>query len=283
MRSPLVIAASIGLALLAPTPAQAASRPTAELVAEAQRHSDAGEFDAALAVLQEGLQDPDASDSDLSTLYWRTGEVHVFLGKAQAAKETFDRLLYLDARYEPPKFCSPRVRKAFDAARSDFFASGRELALEVVDPAPRSDVPHQLEARIVGLRKGMSVRAVYRTAATEPWLSVDLLPASGDPAPGRYLAALPPVPPNGTLEYYVEIVGADKRRMKGEGARLSPRTLSLRPAVPPEALQPPGTGTRISPWVWVGVGGAVVVVATVTAILLAPSPATLVVNLQVMP
>jgi tetratricopeptide (TPR) repeat protein len=283
--SVLAIAASIGLVLVAPPAAWASSRATSELVAEAQRHSDAGEFEAALAVLEEGLRDPDASEGDLATLYWRAGEVYVFLGKGAAAKETFDRLLYLDARYEPPKLCSPRVRKAFDAARADFFASGRELVLEVLDPAPRADAPHALEARVVGLRRGMSVRALYRVPPATEWAAVELAPASGDLAPGRYLAQLPPVPPNGALEYYVEVVGADERRLKGEGARLSPRTLSLRPpALPPAALQgPEAAGARVSPWVWVGVGGAVAVATVVAVVLLAPSPATLVVDLRVVP
>lgn len=264
--------AFVVLALVA-GPAMAVRAATTRVLADAERQADAGDFEAALGTLQAGLASPDNTDDDFATLYWRLGEVYVFLRRDQPAAEAFDRLLYLDARYEPPKLTSPGVRKAFERARRDFETSGRELAFEIPPQSPpRDGRPFDFEARIAGLRDGLNARLFYRRALDEAWAAVDFVPVS--PGSPKHVAHLPPIAPGTVLEYYAEILDSTRQRLRGQGSALAPRTLkapkdgaspgsSLPGTPPPVAAGAAATdGWYRLPWVWGVVGGALALTGT---------------------
>lgn len=289
---PLRAIACVVLALAAagPRTALAVRLPTPRLLAQAQKQVDAGEFETALITLQDGLSSPDNANEELEQLYWRMGEVYVFLNRERAALDTFDRLFCLDAAYEAPRLTSPRVRKAFEKARADFLASGRQVTLRVpVQRVPLPDAPLQVEALVTGMRSDLSARVYFRPALTEAWQWAELR-RDVDAASGRFVASLPAAAAGSSLEYYVEIAGPDRRRVQGEGSSLSPRTLTVAAATgalpaaqPPGAVAEPAGNWYAQGWIWGVVGAAVVVGGLVTYVALQSPPATLNLRVQVTP
>lgn len=273
--------------VVVPFVALAARPTTARLLSRADEQVAAAEFEAALITLQDAMRAPDNANEDLVRIYWRMGEVYVFLKRAPDAAEQFERLLYLDPVYDPPRLTSPRVRDAFTRTKSEFDAGGKRMSLEV-PPSTAPPPGHSFDLPIVvrGLRAPFTARVFFRSALAEAWGSARLVPAAD---PERYTARLPAFQPGETVEFYAEIQGSDGRRVTGEGSALAPRTLVVGESLPAGALgsvEPQGPTTKpwyTRGWVWAAIGGAAVAVGVVTFVALQQDPAELHLRVTVTP
>ncbi len=260
------------------SPALADRPPTPEVLSHARQQVDQGDFEGALITLQDGLSSPDTSNDELVQLYWQLGEVYVYLDRDGDARDTFDRLLYVQDGFQPPRLTSPRVRQAFEQVRQAFVAAGRAVGMKLLPPKVLGpDRPIVIAAGLTGMQPDFTARVYYRPALTEAWQWARLAPAP--PPAGRYLAMLPGLPAGSTLEYYVEIQSSDRRRVQGEGSSLSPRTLAL-PRLAPGPLEPPPPALARPPWydhawIWGVVAGAVIGGSVLAYLALQPSPATM--------
>jgi len=259
---------------LLPALAHAERAATRRLLGQAADQVDGGDFEGALATLQDALSSPDNANAEIVDIRWRMGEVYVFMRREEPAREMFERLLYLDPSFEPPSLAGTRVRKVFEDARRA--ASERRLTVDLRAPSePRPGAP-VIRAGLPGMRTGFRALVYFREAMSEAWQSAEMRP-EGE---GVWAAQLPVFPGGSVVEYYVEVQGADRRRVQGVGSALEPRSLRLAAPAPAGSVRPGPETPAPKAWykqplVWGVVGGVAAVTGIVLWVALSPRPATL--------
>ena len=270
-------------AVLVATVADAARPTTLALLERAAAQVDEADYEQALITLQDALTAPDNANDDLARIYWQMGEVYVFLNRDPEAAEAFERLLYLSPEWQPPALTPPHVRATFTRVQADFTRGGRRVVLVVpAQSTPEPGRPFAFGARIGNLSPGFTPRVFFRRALAEVWQSAELVPgAEGED--GFFTATLPGFAAGSTVEFYVEVQDARRRRITGEGSALEPRTLRVAGADP---FAGPVVGPEPAPsrwWIWAAVGGAVVATGVIAFVALQPEPAQLDLTVRVTP
>ncbi len=285
-RTGTVLGWGVLAALVLARPALADRPPTPQVLAHAQRQIDQGDFENALITLQDGLSSPDNSNEELVELYWRIGEVYVYLGRDDDARDTFTRLLYVNPDFAPPRLTSPRVKTEFEQVRQVFLTHGQVLAIHLLPPRiTGANQPIEIPALLLGMRPGFRGRIYFRPALSDAW---QWAPLSLSPPPtGRFIAVVPGFPAGATLEYYAEVQSSDGQRMQGDGSSLSPRSLTIPggPAVPVRTVGPAASATPWYAhwWIWGVVGAVVAGGGALAYVELQSKPATMHLTVQVSP
>lgn len=276
--APWVVALVLGLAA-----GTASARPTGRLLDDAAARSDAGDYEGALAVLGEALTSPENTDRHLARIYWAIGENAVYLRREPAALDAFDRLLALDPAFEPPRVTPPRVRAAFETARTRLAESGPPTLRAEPPAEPRAASPLPFRLRATGLRRGDRAIVFHRTLLAESWSASAAAPA----ADGSLVATLP-ARPAGAIEWYAEIQDLDGFRRTGVGSPLAPETLRIPAGLAPATLAPAPAAPApapvwAEPWVWAVVGGVVAAGGVLTWVALQPQAGTVHLRVSVDP
>ena len=264
--------------------AQAARPTTDALLERAGRQAADAEYEQALVTLQDALAAPDVSNEALALIHWRRGEMYVYLGRTEAAADAFERLLYVRSDWTPPERTPPHVRQAFASAKAAYVEHAGRLELTVpaqTPPLPGRPIPFGVQVR--HLPDDFTPRVFFRQALTEAWQSAQLV-AGVYGEDGYFTATLPAFPGGSTLEFYVEVQDAWRRRVVGDGSALAPRSMKVEDVASFAAATVAPVEAKASRWwLWAAVGGAVVATGAIAWVASRDEPARLELRVTVTP
>jgi tetratricopeptide (TPR) repeat protein len=251
--------------LVAAAPARA--EVESEIVQRGVAAYDALEFERAVQLLKQALDESLTRDEKIIT--WRTlAFAYSALDKPDDARAAFTHLLKIDPNGDLPKNVAPRVRALFEEARAQV-ATGKGLPTEstalpplttTVEPAhPAEGRPLTITAVAQG-GMGRSAALYYRTRGSERYSEVK---AAG--REGRFELTVPGSDVRApSLEYYVTALDERSTAIARAGGITEPLAVDVTGVKKP---------TYKRGWVWGVVVGSVLVagaVATVLAIELKP-------------
>lgn len=219
---------------------------------DARRFAAALRFSDALERLAVAAVDRDLTQQQQHELVELSARCLMAEGQRDAALEVFSRQLRLEPDYEPNREATPpKVLEVFDAAKQQLYArdfvqlerlrapAGR-VTVKLVDPWHRARLVQRHERRGAG-----------------GWVE---LPLELNAGLGSFDAV---VPAGATLEWYVEVRGAEQELLAHLGTADEPQVVAGLPVEVVAVLdQPVATGRRSVGWVLVGAAAVAVAVAT---------------------
>lgn len=285
-----VSAALAACLLLSLSSASAYAATTREELERARQLIDEAEFEAALELINDELDQPGNSQEMLAQLYQLQGITYLYLGNEASARQSFERLLAASPAHELPKGSSPKVRQLFDSVRADLRtrqAKSAGLAHEPVRAAPAGE-RFDVRASLDSAPPGGQLQLHFRREGRQAWSTTRMQPAAGGNEWIGYVPAFE-LPAEGapySLDYYLELVDATGTRLTGAGSAEQPFTVEI--GVPGTL---PGPVVEASPiytrwWFWT-IAGGVAAGAAVGAAFLVPvlldDTATVPVTIRVQP
>lgn len=269
----VVLAANAGDAPLAPGRLVAQIAPRVPELEKGSALVDEGDFEEAIRVLQQGLNQPDLTDDQLAEMYRLLGLAHLYLGNEDKARDAYEKLLQARPDYELPKSTPPKIRALYARIKDDIKKRRvRPVTLTIAPPAEAAQGQSLvLDARIDDLSLGAKAKLFFRRAGVQSYSSVDFVRAKGG---GReqFSATVPAFElakddSTWQLEYYVEVADAAQRRLAGRGDAYAPLTLPIVPEGKEGAVGEVATPWYKNPWVWVGIGAGVAAATTGVVVL----------------
>jgi tetratricopeptide (TPR) repeat protein len=253
------------LLLAAAVPARA--EVESEIVQKGVAAYDALEFDRAVQLLKQALNESLTREEKIIT--WRTlAFAYEALNKPDDARAAFTHLLKIDPNADLEKSVAPKVRAIFEEARAQV-ATGRGLPAETAALPPLSttvEPAHPSEGRAITITAvaqgglGRSAALYYRTRGSDRYSEVK---AAGHD--GRFELVVPGSDVRApSLEYYVTALDERSTAIARAGGITEPLAVDVAGTKKPAYKRG---------WVWgVVVGGVLVAgaVATVLAIELKP-------------
>ncbi len=240
----------------------------------AEAQLEEGEFEQAVATLEQGLDAPDVGEEQLIDLYRLLGLAQLYLGREDEARKAFEKLLTARPDFELSPREPPKIQELYAQIRRDIRAR-RVRPVKLDPPSLGPGVPGrplEVRVKISGLSAGEKAKIYYRRAGSEAFSSVDFTVDEGE----RFVATLPayelPAEPRPyELEYYLEIADAAKRRLAGKGDAYTPLSLTVRAGEEARPAAAVASPWYASPWVWVG-AGALAAGATAAVVALSSTP-----------
>lgn len=251
-----------------------AQNPT---VRRGQAQLEAGDFEAAIRTLENGLADPQLSEDTQVELYRLLGLAYLYVGDEERARDAYEKLLQARPDFELPRSAPPKIRDLYARIREDIKKRRvRPVSLEVATiTEARPDQPLTVTARIENLALGARAKLFFRRAGRQAYSSVDFVRDRQDRT--LYRATVPAyeftadgVPYE--MEYYVEVADAAQRRLAGRGDSLDPLTFRVTGESGTVAVADENAWYK-NPWIWAG-AGLVVAGAAVGVVALASSQPT---------
>jgi tetratricopeptide (TPR) repeat protein len=243
--------------------------PRNEFIDVAQRQIDGGDFEAAVASLEEGIDQAELSEAQLAEIYRLLGLAHLYLGEEEKARDAFEKLLQARPDYDLPKATPPKIRTLYGRIKDDVRKRRvRPVTLTVAAVGPVSaERAVEISARLENLALGARARLFYRRAGMQSFSSADFVRDKVSRI--DYRAGIPAyeVPQEQTsyeIEYYVEVSDAAQRRLAGRGDAFNPLSFQVAGqgrsgSSAPVVTSPPWYQ---NPWVWLGVGVGVAAATT---------------------
>ncbi len=114
--------------------------PDLQGMAEARAAIDAAQYALALSSLDSALREGQAQPGQLEEVYRLQGETQVAMGNADAAKEAFTSLLFLNADATLGEFASPKIVAALEEARSELAGAVLKATHSVAPNSRRLEV-----------------------------------------------------------------------------------------------------------------------------------------------
>ncbi len=188
------------------------------------------EFEQAIVVLGEALEQSDLSTEELTEGYRHLALAHLALGQDEKAKEAFRMLLVANPRYELSRTTSQKARDLFDEVKRSLPPPPEEVKpvrlTQTVSPlAPKKQTPVSISVIVVDPDKRHQRVVVYHRIKGQKKYSRIVAMHT---AQGRYAATISGAfvePP--ALEYYVAAVDADGNDLAVEGSAQRPLTLTV--------------------------------------------------------
>lgn len=236
------------------------------------------EFESALSIVNGALARPDNSSVMLGRLYELQGMLHLYLGDADAARQSFRLLLKASPQYRMQEDASPKVLTLFEEAREEMAAEiSKQLRLAHPRPRPaRPGVPIEIEIRLETPPQGVQAKLFYRRTAHAGFSSTRFVESDDS---DRWVANVPDLElnqspeealPSGALEYFIEVQDPTGSLLAIAGKREAPLVVPLATAAELAAESATGASAEAAGssawyqkwWVWTIVG--VVVAGAVT-------------------
>lgn len=287
---PLAAGLAVCLLLLAPGMPASAATPR-EQIERARQLIDEAEFEAALDLLNDELEQPGNSKETLAQLYQLQGITYLYLGQEAKARESFEQLLAASPEHELPRSSSPKVRQLFDSVRAEVRARQAKALVLKHEPPAAAPAGNRLDlaATIESLPPGAQPQVHFRREGSKVFSTVRMQSAGSD---DRWVAYIPAfeLPEEGApyaLEYYLEITDPGGARLAGEGSEAKPLSIRIAPASAGVAPPTVGEAPLYTKWWFWAIAGGVVAGAAVGAWFAVPAilddTATVPVTIKVQP
>lgn len=240
-----------------------AATPAEELT-RARRLVDAElRYGAAIEVLDRLLQDPDLSRKERIEAYRLLGVAYAAKGAGDSAEAAFGALLELEPGYVLDPRLSPKIRSAFDRAKSKVARPVRLLEVRALPSGHRV----AFTARIEDPDRRAETILLYSRFGERAFESVEMSRAEDQAEAILILPDLEQL----RVEYYLEAMSAEGDVLARAGSPEAPSSVVLDRQVdlaPPAPDQPVATPWYGKWWVWTIVAGVVGagVAATVVAV-----------------
>lgn len=229
------------------------------------------EFESALSLVNSALARPGNSSDMLGRLYELQGMLHLYLGDADAARQSFRLLLKASPQYRMQEDASPKVLTLFEEAREEMAAElSRQLKLAHPRPRPaQPGVPIEIEIQLETPPQGVQAKLFYRRAARAGFSSTRFVESDDSQ---RWVAHVPDLDlnlsaedalPAGALEYFIEVQDPTGSLLAIAGKRDAPLIVPLATAADLAAESAAGAAAGGDSawyqkwWVWTIVGVAV--------------------------
>ncbi len=245
-----------------------------EQLERARQLIDEAEFEEALKLLNDELEQPGNSQETLAQLYQLQGITYLYLGQEANARRSFEKLLEANPLHELPRSSSPKVRQLFESVRADVRARQAKAVRLSHDPPKTATAGERLEieAEIEALPAGAQAQLHFRRSGKPTWSTTRLQQKGGD----DWLGIIPAfeLPAEGApyaLEYYLELTDASGARLTGAGSASEPLSVRVEGAAAVVTPSEPGEEPLYAKWWFWAIAGGVVAGAATGAYFIVPA------------
>lgn len=235
-----------------------------------------GNFEQAIAVVQERLADDDVPRDELAELYRLLGLAHLYLGDEEAARAAYEKLLEARPDYELPRSAPPKIQELYARIEEDIRqrrAPKVTLTVHSIGSHPGGQ-PLTVFVKVGDLPVGGKPLLHHRRRGTTAWNNVAFTPEPS--AAGTFIARVPAfaLVDEGAayeVEYYIEVQDPEHGRVAESGTAEQPQRFTVTTSqsiADAEAAEKTSAAWYKRPWVWI-VGGVVLAGATTAVVLVA--------------